>query len=92
MENGQGCWIYYESTLESSFFFKLLSGQKLNLLSRLVESGNQDPMCKDPVREMAIALINVQDVDIWADHVLWLAAKRPEKALEVSMHYSDGLQ
>lgn len=91
MENGQGCWIYYESTLESSFF-QLLPGLKLNLLSRFVESGNQDPMCKDPVREMAIALINVQDVDIWADHVLWLAAKRPEKALEVSMYYSDGLQ
>lgn len=47
-------------------------------------------MCKDPVQELAIALINVQDVDTWADHVLWLAAKRPEKALDVSMHYFRG--
>lgn len=55
-----------------------------------MESGSQDPMCKDPVQELAIALINVQDVDTWADHVLWLAAKRPEKALDVSMHYFRG--
>lgn len=57
---------------------------KLNRLSRLVESGDQDPMCKDPVQEVALALTNVQDVDTWTDHVLWLTAKRPEKALDVS--------
>lgn len=28
MENGQGCWIYYESTLESSFFLIIIIAPK----------------------------------------------------------------
>lgn len=28
MENGQGCWVYYESTLESSFFLIIIIAPK----------------------------------------------------------------
>lgn len=89
MVNGEECWIYYESTLKISIVFRHYHA-KLNHLSRLVESGNQDPMCKDPVQEVAMALMNVQDVDTWTDHVLWLIAKRPEKALDVSAPLQTG--
>ncbi|OXG40487.1 hypothetical protein C360_00255 [Cryptococcus neoformans Bt15] len=62
-------------------------GRVLDILRELVESGNQDPMCKDPVQEVAMALMNVQDVDTWTDHVLWMIAKRPEKALDVIINH-----
>lgn len=62
-------------------------GRVLDILRELVESGDQDPMCKDPVQEVALALTNVQDVDTWTDHVLWLTAKRPEKALDVIINH-----
>jgi hypothetical protein len=54
------------------------------LISRIAESERPDPLCPDPVGELAQTLAEINDPDILLKYILWLAPRDADKALSVS--------
>ena len=51
----------------------------------IAEGGQNDPLCEDPVDEMAQQLDGVKDPDLFLKFTLWLTQRVPEKGLSVSL-------
>ena len=60
-------------------------GCSLTLASpRIAESAEGDPLCEDPVDEVAQQLDGVTDPALLRHYALWLIGRQPEKGLQVS--------
>lgn len=54
-------------------------------LGRIAESEKPDPLCPDPVGELAQTLGEIDDPDIILKYILWLAPRDVDKALSVRL-------
>jgi len=52
---------------------------------RIAESPKSDPLCEDPVDEIAQQLDNVKDPELFLTYILWLAGRDVDKAMTVSI-------
>jgi hypothetical protein len=50
----------------------------------MAESDNTDPLCPDPIGELAQTLGEISDPDVLLKYVLWLAPRDADKALLVN--------
>jgi hypothetical protein len=50
----------------------------------IADSVEGDPLCADPVDEVAQQLDGVKDAELFVKYILWLAQRAPDKALSVS--------
>ncbi|KAK8864291.1 hypothetical protein IAR55_001537 [Kwoniella newhampshirensis] len=57
----------------------------LELLREIAESPVPDPLCEDPVYELAQQLDSVKDPETFTKYILWLIGKSPSKGLEILM-------
>jgi hypothetical protein len=48
-----------------------------------------DPLCSDPVEELASELESVKDAAVLRKYVLWLVARNPDRGLSVSRLEAD---
>ena len=53
-------------------------------ITRIAESEEGDPLCEDPVDEVAQQLDGVTDPAVLRQYALWLIGRQPEKGLQVS--------
>lgn len=60
-----------------------MSGKKGRTECRIAE-GEEDPLCHDPIDEIAQQLDGVTDPEVFRKYTLWLAARAPDAALNVS--------
>lgn len=51
--------------------------------ARIAESPDPDPLCPDPVGELAMQLESVTDPALFIQYALWLVGKDEEKGLTV---------
>ncbi|KAL7421749.1 hypothetical protein Q5752_003520 [Cryptotrichosporon argae] len=59
------------------------TGRVLELLKEIAENAEPDPLCADPVAELAIELEAVTDPALLKPYALWLARRDPERALSI---------
>ncbi|WVN88218.1 uncharacterized protein L203_103419 [Cryptococcus depauperatus CBS 7841] len=59
------------------------SQRVLELLRGMVEKGESDALCDDPIEELAQILESVKDKDVWQEYLLWLVPRRPERSLSL---------
>ncbi|WVF71576.1 hypothetical protein IAT40_006384 [Kwoniella sp. CBS 6097] len=57
----------------------------LELLKEIADSGSMDPICEDPVEELAQQLENVKDPHLFLKYALWMVEKRPKRGLSILM-------
>ena len=55
----------------------------LELLESIAESGTGDPLCEDPIDEIAQQLESVKDPELFKTHILKLAKRDADKAMRV---------
>ncbi|WVQ99304.1 hypothetical protein IAU59_006436 [Kwoniella sp. CBS 9459] len=60
-------------------------GRVLELLKEIADSGASDPICEDPVEELAQQLESVKDPQLFLKYALWLVEKRPTRGLSILM-------
>ncbi|OCF40481.1 hypothetical protein I317_05719 [Kwoniella heveanensis CBS 569] len=57
----------------------------LELLKEIADTGINDPICEDPVEELAQQLESVKDPQLFLKYALWVVEKRPTRGLSVSL-------
>ncbi|OCF74776.1 hypothetical protein I204_05158 [Kwoniella mangroviensis CBS 8886] len=57
----------------------------LELLREIAESDIADPICEDPVEELAQQLESVKDPQMFLEYALWLVNKNPSRGLSILM-------
>ncbi|WVW83780.1 hypothetical protein I302_105801 [Kwoniella bestiolae CBS 10118] len=57
----------------------------LELLKDIAESDTPDPICEDPVEELAQQLESIKDPEVFLEYALWLVKKKPSRGLSILM-------
>nr|XP_018263192.1 uncharacterized protein I303_04685 [Kwoniella dejecticola CBS 10117]OBR85350.1 hypothetical protein I303_04685 [Kwoniella dejecticola CBS 10117] len=57
----------------------------LELLKEIADSEESDPICEDPVEELAQQLESVKEPELFLDYALWLVKKKPSRGLSILM-------
>lgn len=70
----------------SSYYSRKSSTPAEADVTRIAESERPDPLCPDPIGELAQTLGEISDPDILLKYILWLAPRDADKALLVSPH------
>lgn len=53
------------------------------LIFRIAESETGDPLCDDPVEEVAQQLDGMQDPELFKKYILWLVKRSPDRGLSI---------
>ncbi|WRT66239.1 uncharacterized protein IL334_003192 [Kwoniella shivajii] len=55
----------------------------LELLKEIAESDTPDPICEDPVEELAQQLESIKEPELFLNYALWLIKKKPSRGLSI---------